>query len=980
MDAQSNSADAPNALAEVADAHGERFVGGANRPFCLSDSDALWFVAKGAVDVFIVQRDGDGLESDFKHLLRAGEGRLLFAAAGIADADAAGRTAVLVAKGLPGSEFRRMPRRLLAAATESDDAPRSEALVAQVDAWITDVSRAVTHDIVPRPRPDRMIAPGDSAQAGAGDLVSVRHGVAWLSSAGPMAFLGTESVDDGGAVAVTYDSWVGLFDSASVRAASSRQLHDQGRLLDALARFHRLALGALLLNQRLLLADVANLQVAQSAHLRRSERRAREGLFDVLKPRREQREERGADLAAALRLVGKYEAIEFNVPPPRRGEAEREPTLAEILTASGVRCREVSLDNPKGWWRGDSGAMLAFRRRGKAPMALLPTARGYRMVDAKTGRSAQVTPARARALRPSAYFFYRPLPDDSAVPLRAMFRFALRRLWREMARFALAGMLVGLVMLMPSILLGLIIDDVLPTGNVRMLAGFAVALVLLGLLGGLLQMIQGTALMRLEARATARATTALWDRIIRLPQRFLRDFNAGELGVRAMAFHGMRDSISGIVAHAVLTVMFLLPTFALLFVYDVTLGWIGLAFGSVSLIATAIVGWRQIPYHQKLLAAARQISGDLVQLLTGIGKLRSTGSEEAAFAMWARGYRRQKQNELRIAAFNQHLIAFTAAMPLAAAAALFAAAMRDGGIQVGDFLAVYSAFMVFYAAIVLLGISFTAVAAIGPACEQVAPLLEAVPDSGASQNELPFELSGEIRLEHITFGYADDAPPVLSDVSIHARPGEFIALVGESGAGKSTVFRLALGLEKPQSGAVYYDRHDLAHLNQRSVRRRVGMVVQDASLRGGSVLDNIIGVNTERTIDDAWRAAELAAIDQDIREMPMQMFTIADDNMMIFSGGQVQRIMLASALARNPRVLFLDEATNWLDNESQAKVMGSINNLSITRIVSAHRLSTIRNADRIYVLQHGRVAQEGSFDELMATEGVFRQLVQRQMA
>ena len=217
------------------------------------------------------------------------------------------------------------------------------------------------------------------------------------------------------------------------------------------------------------------------------------------------------------------------------------------------------------------------------------------------------------------------------------------------------------------------------------------------------------------------------------------------------------------------------------------------------------------------------------------------------------------------------------------------------------------------------------------------------------------------------------------DVSLHARPGEFIALVGQSGSGKSTLLRLALGLESPLSGAVYYDGHDLERINRRAIRNGVGMVVQDAFLRPQTVLDNIIGTGGDFTTEEAWHAARLASVDEDIQAMPMGMYTITAEGSAAFSGGQVQRIMLAAALVRKPSVLLLDEATNWLDNESQARVMDEIEKLSVTRIVSAHRLSTIRRADRIYVLQAGQVVQQGSFNDLLAEDGAFRDMALRQL-
>ena len=269
-------------------------------------------------------------------------------------------------------------------------------------------------------------------------------------------------------------------------------------------------------------------------------------------------------------------------------------------------------------------------------------------------------------------------------------------------------------------------------------------------------------------------------------------------------------------------------------------------------------------------------------------------------------------------------------------------------------------------------------AAVLPGYEQVKPVTTAIPDGRRAQRA-SVDLGGEVRFDHVSFQYAKDGPRIIDEVSVRARPGEFIAIVGESGAGKSTLVRLALGLEVPTAGGIYYDGRDLAHLDRRSVRRQIGVVTQDGALRPGNLLDNIIGFGDDLTIDDAWRAAKLAAVDSDIAAMPMQMFTAVGDRASTFSGGQIQRIRIAAALVRKPRIVFLDEATSWLDAKSQAQVMEGIESLAATRIVIAHRLSTIRKAQRIYVLHEGRVVQEGSFFELYQTEGRFRDLVQRQM-
>ena len=967
---------APDRLGEIALSQGEPFVGGGNRPIRLADPDMVWYVVKGAIDVFVADHSENETPSDFRQLLRAGPGRLVFGA--VPDQEIT--TSVHIAKGLPDTHLRRVPLAAFA------DPQVAGLLTEQVEAWIVDIAAALAREVVPRPRPDRFLTAGEEVENASESVLTTRQGVVWVSCPeGNAAFVDTgEPTGDGpGLIPVTVHSWIRLFRPSRLTVTSTQALAADGLLFAALAEFHHLALSADQLNRQLLLVDMANMQRSQVQHRRQSEAQARDDLFDVLEGRRSLIADSGSALLGALKLVGDHEGIRFRA-PPRQKAADEEGgfNLTMIQRVSGVRARKIKLAVDDRWWLGDSGALLAFRRESGNPVALIPGVSGrYRMIDPATGQAERVDARRARDLDPEARFFYRALPRDEAVRSGPLFRFAFRGLGRELARFILAGLVTGLLMLAPPILLGVLADRVIPSGSGWQLLGLSVSVVLLAVLTALLQIWQGTAMMRLEALAGARVGAALWDRMLGLPQRFFRRFSAGDLTMRAMASQVLRDQVSGVVASTLLSVLFLLPTFVLLFIYNTRIGWLGLGLGLISLTVTSVIGILQFPLNRRLLATARNVAGKLRQLLSSISKLRSTGAEGIGFSEWAKGYRQQKQTEMQLGRLNEHLIAYLAAAPLLAIAAVFAVTVygSDGPIAIGDFLTVYAAFMVFYSAVARLGGSFTAVASILPSYQQVTPILDAVPGT-ATEGESPPELSGDVRIEHVNFSYIDDGPPVLQDVSIHARAGEFVAIVGESGAGKSTLFRLALGLERPLSGAVYYDGRDLARLNTRAVRSKISMVVQDASIRPGTVLENIIGLSGNLTEEDAWRAARLAAIDEDIAAMPMQMHTVAGDNSAVFSGGQIQRIMLAAALVRDPSVLFLDEATNWLDNNSQAQVMQSVADLAITRFVSAHRLSTIRKADSIYVLHDGQVVQTGTFDELIEIDGPFRELARRQIA
>ena len=967
-------------LAELAAKSGTLVPCAGNLPLDMGDPAFIWFIEKGAVDLFLVEHQ-DGVErSSPEHLLRADSGRFL---PGIAP-QKGNTTLGLIAKGLPDTVLRRLPVASLAEV-------RNGELAEHVNAWLMDVSAMLSRDVIQRPRVDLFAISGQALPTASG-TVSARQGVVWMSELLPGAglFMGLidpmESKSDGevaaGVVPLTPASWLTLVGEVQLSARSSETLAKEGLLLPALANFHVMALALERLNRSLAVADQANLERERVTSRRSDEERARRRLFNLYDlPEEGDVVASDAALLEALRVIGRHEGIDFKW-SAEAGTSDVASALGGILDASGVRGRQVRLAQEERWWIGDSGAILAFRADDNQPVALLPGVFGrYREVDSVRRRDVKVTAKRAASLRADAWLFYQPLTSGSAGP-RDLFRLVKKGLATDLARFVAAGFLGGLVMLLPAVAVGFVVNEVIPTGEASLLYSATASLAAFALIGALLHIFQGTAMMRLEGHAASRIEAAFWDRLLRLPLSFLRRYPAGDLAMRGMTFQGLRDSVRAVIANAVLSIVFLLPAFFLIFFYDATLGGITAAFGLLSLIVTVVLGLQQISPHGRVIRTVHHLAGQLFQLINGIAKLRVDDAEGTAFAVLAREYREQKHAELELGAWEDHLQAFGAALPLLAGATLFLAATfpdRIEAIVVGDFLVVYLVFMVFQTAVARLGTSFSAVAAIMPAFDQVKPFLAALPEMSA-EGETVESLSGEIVFDHVTFRYAPDGPLILDDVSIHVNPGEFIAIAGESGAGKSTIFRLALGLDHPSSGAVYYDGRDLRHLNVKQVRRQIGAVPQDIQLHPEDIWDNIVGDQEDASAEDAWEAARVAVVDHDIMAMPMGMLTCVGGSASLTSGGESQRIMIAHALLSNPRIMLLDEATNWLDNNSQAKIMANLANLSATRVVIAHRLSTLRLADRIYVMQSGKVVEEGTFMGLMAAEGVFRDLVRRQMA
>ena len=312
----------------------------------------------------------------------------------------------------------------------------------------------------------------------------------------------------------------------------------------------------------------------------------------------------------------------------------------------------------------------------------------------------------------------------------------------------------------------------------------------------------------------------------------------------------------------------------------------------------------------------------------------------------------------------------------APALALPALAVQSA-VSVADYYAFNTAYGMVSGAFVSLSSVALTIAQFKPILDMAKPIMEAVPEVSEGKQVIS-RLFGGIEINNVSFRYSEHMPFVVDDLSLKIRPGQYVAIVGATGCGKSTLMRLLLGFETPQKGAIYYDGRDLNTIDLKSLRRKIGVVMQDGKLFQGDIYSNIVISAPWLTVDDAWKAAELAGIDEDIRNMPMGMHTMISEGAGGVSGGQRQRLMIARAIAPRPRILMFDEATSALDNLTQKKVSESLNGLKCTRIVIAHRLSTIRHCDRILFLEKGKIVEDGTYEELIAKNGKFADLIARQ--
>ena len=970
-------------LAELAARSGTSVPCAGNLPIQLDDPDEVWFIEQGQVNLFLFEmRDGVQLAAP-QFLMHRDSGAML---PGVApdgcDGDDDGMLC-LVAKGMPGTILKRLSASRLAEVNPAE-------LAEQADAWVNSFTETLSRYASHLPRPTALAESGRKQTFPQGTL-GVQRGVAWValpprSASLFMDIVHQEEVAGGGdrqdaMVPLTRTSWLTLLEELELFCSSSESLARRSSLLQALASFHAVALSLERLNRRLAVVDDTNLERARTTSRRTAERNAQRRLLNLYDlPLEQDAGERDTALVSALRIVGRHEGIKFRI-PSRSGPFDPPVGVADVLDASGVRARRVQLRGEGRWWLGDSNALLAFRVEEGRPVALLPGLLGrYREIDPVSGRSRRVTADRAGELDTTAWMFHRPLPSGAVGPAD-LIRIALHGSAGEMVRLVVAGIPGGLIKLLPAFALGIVAHQAAVGGGTGVIHAAAVAVAGFGLLGALLHLLQSTALMRLEGRSASRTEAAVWDRFTRLPSSVINRQPAGDLAMSGMTFQNLRDGLQGFLANGLLSIIFLLPVFGVILFLDAALGMIALAFSLISLLVTIALGLFQVEPRGRVISASRRVTGRLFQVVRGIAKLRMESAEGSAYAKWAQDYRDQKRAELDVGFVEGHLRAFGAALPYLSAGVLLLAVMTVGDptVPVSHFLIAYTVFIAFQSSVVRFGESFSAVCAILPAFRQIRPLLAEVPDSGVGG--VPVEhLGGDLLFDRISFRYDPDGPLILDDVTIRARPGEFIAIAGESGAGKSTLFRLALGVDVPTAGSVYYDGRDLRKLNLKQLRRKVGSVPQSVELHAQDLWDNLASHRDSVASAEVWKAVAVAEVGDEIKRMPMGMMTMVSSSGSIVSGGESQRIAIARSVVGNPRVMLFDEATNWLDNENQAKVMENLSALTSTRIVIAHRLSTLEKADRIYVMEAGKVVQSGTFGELVEVDGVFRELVRRQIA
>ncbi|MBC8165428.1 MAG: NHLP bacteriocin export ABC transporter permease/ATPase subunit [Bryobacteraceae bacterium] len=941
-----------------------------NRMIPLVDPTEAWVVSEGCLDLFLSAWNGTEAEGARRPLMRVDTG-------GIATGIQPAYGVAILACPAPGTRLLRVTLDMLHSAVNGNHPAMN-----LVEDWITGLAEVLGSGNAPSLSP-AAISEGESMTAGETPrLVSSRNRICWvIHRKGSSKFLAGDSLDQtSGLFPLARQCWLKLAPESELYAAPA----GEHRILDGDWRgLHKFCSVTLrILSQRFQEAPIAErrrMQARLDADRQVFNRSIQRLATPVQQP--ESAGESDDNCTHPVYLACKAVALRMGFPirphpDLMRGVAVKDPVNA-IARSSNIRVRRITLKG--NWWNAETGGFLCFYESGNAPLAVLPSPSGLELYDPAEKTSRRLTATLAEKINPSAYVFYRPFAPVS-LSSRQLAKFALDDTHREFGLIIATGIATGLLAMLVPYATGIIFDQLIPSAERPALIQMCGFLLVASLATYLLNLARGYSVLRLQGKMDAKVQAAVWDRLLSLPVSFFRDYSSGDLAQRSMGISKIRETLTGTTLNAILSGIFSIFSYIMLFSYSWRLALVATGLVAVAAAIAVSVGFAWLSKQRQQTHIEGKIVSTLLQFVTGIAKFRVSATEARAFASWAKQFSSLKKVSTAARHLSNRLNVLWSVYPLFCTGLFFifytSFPAFSKQMTTGDLVAFLAAYGQFLNSVLTLSSCAVNSLTVIPLFERAMPILTAVPEVIDSKTT-PGRLNGSVEFSHVNFRYKPDSPLVLRDISLRIAPGEFVAFVGASGSGKSTLFRLMLGFETLESGAVYFDGQDLAGLDIQSVRSQIGVVLQTSKPVNGSIFDNIVG-SAPLTIDDAWEAARAAGLDADIRRMPMGMHTHIADGGGGISGGQRQRLLIARAIVSRPRILFFDEATSALDNRTQQIVTNSLDALQATRVVIAHRLSTIINADRIFVLEKGCVAQSGTYPELMEQDGLFRKLAERQ--
>ena len=659
--------------------------------------------------------------------------------------------------------------------------------------------------------------------------------------------------------------------------------------------------------------------------------------------------------------------------------------ILALAKDSGIRVREVLLRG--AWYKKDNGHLMAFYNLNadtQIPVALIrnPSNRYYTVYNPQTEESFILTKQKAQQIEPKAFMAYKKFPEGK-ITWKSFSQFLFNDIRQDLSRYILIGLLCTFIGLITPFITKSFIDGIIPLAAKNQAIQICILVFICNISAMTGSIAKYLANLRMETKSNTDLEAAVMDRLLKLPVEFFKKFSAGELESRISAIPEMRKKGFNIVFATVLNFILSLVYLMQAYCFCPALAKAGAVFGIIPVLVALITSLATYNLKKSLTELQGKIQGMLYQFFTGIEKIANTNSEKRAFSKWAADYAKQIKTSYALNQFGTAAYVINLVYPTVVSIIFYLIfgekneAASGTTVTTGSFLAFLTAYSLFQLALLRFSEVFFEIRDLIPLSKRIRPLVEAEPEIDEVKPAVEIE-EGKIEISHLNFRYSPQSQLVLNDLSMKIESGQFVAIVGNSGAGKSTLLRVLLGFEHPESGSIFYDNHDINTMDLGSLRRQMGVVLQNDSVLQGSILQNITGTSGLGE-EAAWEAARKVSLDKDIEELPMGMYTLIPAGGKTLSGGQLQRLIIARAIIKNPKILLFDEATSALDNLTQQKVSKSLEELKATRIVIAHRLSTIINADIIYVMKDGKVVEEGSYNQLMEKKGCFAELAKRQL-
>lgn len=935
--------------------------------FFPSDESSIWFVEKGGVSLFIGSHD-DTHELPFCRIERNN----VFMTSGQA------QNILWIAKADINSRIYKLPISYVKEMNKNELFQLGEAL----DVWIRQTTKQI--DIPALFREYQILKPNTQQQIQKDEAIALEKGVQWLKIHSGATFPINESDfiirNDSPVFPIDDELWFIIEQDCDIETISTKhyllhegfsnsinffmkfivrcflQKNENNQLLDSIKIHDRLsehktfinyAIGDLLTSFSLKETDFTPTIVMKD------------------------------NLWKCLQALCELKKLKLVTPSHMNVGQPVEARFKQLMHLSKIYYRPIALEG--SWESKQHGAIFALTTSGQ-PLALMYKKGHYHTYNVKSHQFERISPDLKKKIQANAFEIYRQFPAKK-LNLKDLMLFSLSEDKKILAYVLAVSFFMGLLGLATPIFTQKLFDDIVPYSEMGLLAQVVLSLFCILFATGVFQITRAYAALRLETKMTYLSQIGVWERLLKLPVTFFRQYSSGDILDRASGIGQLRQMLSGATLSVILSSLFSITSLIVMFSYHAILALIALSFVIVVSIVIYKLGRMNLKYVRQVAELNGRFNGVITEYIRSIIKIRCTASESKILYRWAQKYSQIRRITFKGALLNIVITVTNSVITLASSLLIFSSVYyfkQHDEFSLGVFLAFNTAYGQLLGGITGMVNEVVRLLNAVPLYERAKPIIQQIPECHEGM-VLPKNIRGKIELSHISFRYDEKSPLILQDINLNIEPGEHVAIVGPSGSGKSTLLRLLLNFNSPTKGKIFYDGVDSEQIDMDAYRTNIGVVLQNDQLIPASIYENICGSDSIPA-KQVWDILEMVNLAKDIEDMPMQLNTMVGFTGGGLSGGQAQRLMIARALIKNPKLLILDEATSALDNISQKLLINAIDRMRITRIVIAHRLSTIVSVDKIVVVEEGQIKEQGTYEELLLNDGVFTKLVQSQLS